>query len=241
MAFITAPYLPALYAEDLVDAAEFAGFQALTLPGGLFSSPGSEGAWVVSEINCAFAGMGLGLPLSSYTFSFSTSTSTSTSDAKIIEAEPRNDSVLSVLFTDTALTAHVSYLISAAHFNWPFGAANFSLGLSSSHTDDAYWEQVRVALRTALDTPSWYRSWHSLGHVLVYGENAHHPTLNTILKEEVRDAQDRDGEEEIPVFLSRDPVFAAGRGAAILGAWCKGGLRSGYTCFPDLRPRWWQW
>jgi hypothetical protein len=175
--------------------------------------------------------MGLGLPLSTF------NSSSSTLDA---EVEPRNDSVLSNLFTNTVLTAHLSYLISAAHFNWDYGVANFRLGLSSSLSSlliYGYWEQVRLALRSALDTLSWHRTWHSLSHVLIYGENAHRETFNKMSKEEVRDAQGRDW-EEMPVFLSKDAVYEAGTGATVLGAWCKGALKWGYSYFPDLMPRW---
>ena len=58
--FVTVPPLPAMYMEDLVDAAAFVGLQALTLPWGIHSDPYSEHL-PVTETNTAFAGMGLGL------------------------------------------------------------------------------------------------------------------------------------------------------------------------------------
>ena len=58
--FLTAPYLPALYMEDLLDAAEHVGLQLLTLPWYIFRS-GDSAQWPVSHINSAMAGMGLGL------------------------------------------------------------------------------------------------------------------------------------------------------------------------------------
>lgn len=50
MAFITAPDLPGLYVENLVDAAEFAKLQMLSVPGSIFMvNVVRDRAYLVSE------------------------------------------------------------------------------------------------------------------------------------------------------------------------------------------------
>jgi hypothetical protein len=60
LAFVTIPYLPALYMEDLVDAFEYTGIRLLTLPWYVHRS-GDQAQWPVTEINTAYAGNGFGI------------------------------------------------------------------------------------------------------------------------------------------------------------------------------------
>jgi len=61
MGFITAPYLSALYLEDLADAAENVGVQMLILPGGDISISRAVGPLPVTELNTTLEGMGWAL------------------------------------------------------------------------------------------------------------------------------------------------------------------------------------
>lgn len=129
--FFTAPYLPALYMEDLLDAAEYVGVQLLTLPWYIFRSGGAA-QWPVSHVNSGMAGMGLGLD---GVFGFS-GLSVERGNGKGEEGEgeeekPWSDNLFSVLFTEQALTAHVGPFTWAPHFYAANGIANFSLGLAS--------------------------------------------------------------------------------------------------------------
>jgi hypothetical protein len=224
--FVTVPQLPAMYMEDLVDAATFVALQALTLPWGIHGDPYS-GHLPVTEINTAFAGMGLGLdgifPSKN-------------------ETEPWSGNIFSALFTKKALTAQVSPLKGAPHFSAAKGIANFSLGLEAMDVmgNETYWHAVRSALKDALDSyPPWYcrHGGHELGRVIVHGEAAENDIFQAVLREEVRAAQWSDEEEKQPRFWSVGPVFAGSRGAAIFGNWCQRGLgQSWYSCFPDLTP-----
>ncbi|KAE9376330.1 hypothetical protein N431DRAFT_452759 [Stipitochalara longipes BDJ] len=266
IAFMTALHLPALYAEDLADAAEYAKVQMLTLPGSIFKSPGSDGAWVVSEINTAFAGNGLGLSHlydSPYTkahsldnrqienekadFELRDGRKSDDDKVSMLTPGPWNATVLSVLFTKTALAAHVLHLDSATSFREGYGTTNFSLELSSQSIsihqtpehDSIDWHEVRQAIRTVLKP--WWDIYHDIRRVIIYGESAHEDILNAIIKEEIQRGQGSDeGEKQPPIFYSEDPVYAAAKGAAILANLCPR-LKDYYSCFPDLRPRMQNW
>ncbi|KAI9821646.1 MAG: hypothetical protein M1827_002227 [Pycnora praestabilis] len=246
LAFITVPNLPALYLEDLVDAAEHVKVQLLTLPDYIHRS-GDQAQWPVSELNTAFAGNGFGRDglysgnIEAHLYYDDDNSNYSDSS---VPKTPWSENVLSVLFTNTALTAYVLPLSSAAHFYAADGIANFSLGLSSYYSlphvnsigsvNASYWFQIRLALRTALD--SYLNRGHELGRVISYGESAHNEIFDSILREEVLAAQFRDEPEQQPHFSSNDPVFAAARGAAEFARFCPR-LPSYGSCFPDLRPR----
>ena len=262
LAFITVPNLPALYLEDLVDAAEHVKVQLLTLPGYIHRS-GDQAQWPVSELNTAFAGNGFGLDdlysgnikaqLSSSSFSNSNNSDIS------VPKTPWSENVLSVLFTNAALTAHVLPLSSAPHFFAASGIANFSLGLLSSFNhhhhnpqlsqlspygpaanNSPYWFQIRLALRAALD--SYLDRGQELGRVISYGESAHNEVFDAILREEVLAAQSPDEpERQQPQFSSDDPVFAAARGASVFARFCHTLPSYGSSCFPDLRPQMQGW
>lgn len=122
---------------------------------------------------------------------------------------------------------------------------HFSLGLSSRHhslsnlnphsqANSPYWSQIRLALRTALD--SYLNRGHELGRVISYGESAHNEMFDLILREEVLAAQSSDEPERQPLFSSNDPVFAGARGAAEFVRVCPK-LPSYGSCSPDLMPR----
>ena len=225
VAFLTVPHLPALYMEDLVDLAWDVGLQILTLPCYIYRS-GDSAQWPVSHVNTAMAGMGLGLD------------GVFSPRSEREEEEPWNENVFSVLFTDHALTAHVSPILFAPHFYAAGGIANFSLGLESStpENNETYWEEIRQALRMALYS---YQRGHELGRVIVHGEHAENEIFGGILREEVKRAQWSDEDGKQPVWYRRETVFAASRGAAVFGNWCQRGLgRADWSgCFPDLRPR----
>lgn len=220
----TVPLLPAMYMEDLVDAAALVGLQLLTLPWGVHG--GAYTAQLpVTEINTAFAGMGLGLDgiFPSHD-----------------EPDAWSPNIFSVLFTQKALTAQVSPIRRAAGFVSGAGIADFGLGLEVKDAmgNETYWHAVRNALKTALDSDQPYlHRGRELGRVIVHGEEAGNDIFREILTQEVKSAQLNDEEEKKPRFWSLNPIFAGSRGAAIFGNWCQRGLGRGlYTCFPDLRP-----
>ncbi|KAI9775531.1 MAG: hypothetical protein M1835_005803 [Candelina submexicana] len=246
LAFITVPYLPALYNEDLLDAADHAKVQLLTLPGYIHRS-GDQAQWPVSELNTAYAGNGFGLDnqypptLEAHQYHDDDdehSNHTNNSHPKA----PWSENVFSTLFTKTALTAHILPLSSAAHFYAADGIAKFTLGLSSlppsQDSTSPYWHQIRLALRTALN--SYLNRGHNLGRVISYGESALDEIFTRILEEEVRDAQSSDEPDRQPLFSSEGPVYAAARGAALFARLCTRLPRYG-SCFPDLRPRMQGW
>jgi hypothetical protein len=219
--FVTVPLLPAMYMEDLVDAAAFVGLQVLTLPWGIYGDAYSAHL-PVTEINTAFAGMELGLdgifPSKN-------------------ETEPWSENIFSVLFTKKALTAQVSPIKRAPSFPAAEGIANFSLGLEAMDAmgNETYWHVVRSALKDALDSHSYWHRGHELGRVILHGEAAENDIFQGVLREEVKAAQWSNEEEKQPQFWSVGPVFAGSRGAAIFGNWCQRGL--GQICFPNLTPK----
>jgi hypothetical protein len=234
--FLTAPYLPALYMEDLLDAAEHVGLQLLTLPWYIFRA-GDSAQWPVSHINSAMAGMGLGLD---GVFDFE-DFERGVEAGKGVRAEGEeekawSENLLSVLFTERALTAHVGPFAWAPHFFAANGVANFSLGLASLRPElnETYWMEIREELRKALD--SYLNRGHELGRVIVHGEDADNGIFEGILREEVEAAQWRE-EGEVQWFVGDE--WTASRGASVFGNWCQRGLGRGDEsgCFPDLRPR----
>ena len=260
--FATIPNLPALYLEDLVDAAEHVQFQLLTLPWYIYRS-GDQAEWPVSEINTATAG-NFGMDqLSAKDFQVpmdklsprniqvpllgdrrGRGSNRNRSD-DLVPKQPWSENMLSVLITNTALTAHVTPLSWAPHFYAASGIVNFSLGLSSLHptisdlgshsqSNPSYWSEVRLALREALN--SYLPRGHQLGRVVSYGEGAHNEMFDNVLKEEVLAAQYSSEPEQRPQFWSLDPVFAAARGAAIFARFCSTLERPG-DCLPDLTPQ----
>lgn len=219
--FVTVPLLPAMYMEDLVDAAAFVGLQVLTLPWGMHGYP-FRGHLPVAEINTAFAGMGLGLdgifPSKN-------------------ETEPWSTNTFSVLFTKKALTAQVLRIKEASNFPIARGIANFGLGLEAMDImeNETYWHAIHSALKDALDSFSYLHTGYELGRVIVHGEAAENDIFQRVLKEEVEAAQLSNEEEKQPQFWSVDPVFAGSRGAAIFGNWCQREIED--RCFPNLTPQ----
>lgn len=242
VAFITVPNLPALYLEDLVDAAEYVNVQLLTLPQITFRG-GDEAEWPVSEINTAMAGNGLGLSQQDVTQGVNDE-----QGSKISDETPWSSALLSVLFTSSALAIFTGPFPSATGFTFAKGIVNFDLGLGRCPSNfqhnyslgvdptcpapSSYWTQVRNAVRFALD--SGQSRGTMLGRVVSYGECAQNERFDSILKEEVLDRHnDNDPGHEVH-FFSDDPVFAAARGAATFAVWCAK-VSYGNDCFPDLR------
>jgi hypothetical protein len=153
------------------------------------------------------------------------------------EEKPWSENLLSVLFTQQAMTAHVGPFTWAPHFYAANGVANFSLGLASLRPEqnETYWMEIREELRKALD--SYLNRGHELGRVIVHGEDAENGIFGRILREEVEAAQGREGEGEVQWFVGDG--WTASRGASVFGNWCQRGLGRGDEsgCFPDLRPR----
>jgi hypothetical protein len=237
VAFITVPNLPALYNEDLLDAADYLNFHFLTLPTYIYRS-GDQAQWPVSEINTAMAGNGLGIDDlfdDGVDAQPAEKSNVKTNNSSMLE-EPWTDNILSVLFTQTALVAHVGPFASARHFYNADGIVNFNLGLPSPPPPSSHpwWLQIGRAIHMAL---FWnpHRGYR-LGRVLSYGESAHNEVFVKWLRETVLFAQESKEPEKQPVFWSEEPVFAGARGAAIFARYCRG-LPSYGTCFSDLRPR----
>jgi hypothetical protein len=236
--FLTAPFLPALYMEDLLDAAENAGLQILTLPCYVFRA-GDCAQWPVSHVNSAMAGLGLGLD-DVFHFESSGRSVEAGKDGKEEKekGKPWSENLFSVLFTEQALTAHVGPFTWAPHFYAADGVANFSLGLASLRPEqnETYWMEIRRELRKALD--SYLNRGHELGRVIVHGENADNDIFERILREEVEAAQGSGGEgREVQWYVGDE--WTASRGASVFGNWCQRGLGRGDEsgCFPDLRPK----
>jgi hypothetical protein len=189
--------------------------QLLTLPWYIHRSE-DQAQWPVSEINTAFAGNGLGIDnlvavdIPGLRHS--------------VPKEPWSENVFSVLFTKTALTAHITLLTSAPHFYAAGGTVNFTLGLSSlhqplsnpkygDHAELEYWSHFRLVLHFALY--SYLSGGQELGRAVAYGESAHDETFNAIVKEDVLAAQLSDDPEKRPQFISIDSMFTEARGAAV--------------------------
>lgn len=221
LAFVTVPYLPALYMEDLVDASEYAGIRLLTLPWYVHRS-GDQAQWPVTEINTAYAGNGFGICISY---------KDRTRCSEELGQMPQQN-VFAVLFTWTALTAHVSPLWSAEGFYSASGIVNFDLGLINERSTTDYWARIRSALREGM--ASYTGRGKELGLVVSHGEQAENQHFDRILKEEVLKYQvDTTG----PEFSVQDPVFAAARGAAEFAKRAPFLCLYADNCFPDLTPK----
>ena len=220
LALVTVPKLPALYMEDLVDACEYVGIRLLILPWYVYRS-GDCAQWPVVEVNTAYAGKGFGI-CNSY--------KNLTRCGEEIRQMP-DQNVFAVLFTRTALTAHVSPIWSAQHMYDAVGIVNFDLGLDNEHTP-AYWSRIRSALREAMGNYS--RRGEKLGQVVSYGESVENEDFDRILKEEVLNYQvDPAG----PRFSVKEPIFAAARGAAEFAKRAPFLCLHADDCFPDLTPK----
>ena len=206
--FVTVPMLDALYMEDLRDATEMHGLVLLTLPSYVHRS-GDLGMWPVSELNTAMAGLGLGLE-----GVFDARVDPDPRVVKGQEEEPWNDNVLSVLFTQNAMTAHVSPLSFAPAFYAASDVVDFSLGLKerTPENSEGYWRRMHLCLRIALS--SYQNRGHELGRVIVHGEEAGNEDFMALLREEVKRAQWSDQEEKRPRW-EIDDMYSASRGAAV--------------------------
>lgn len=245
MAFITVPHLPAIYTEDLLDAAEHVKFQLLYLPN---YRTGDQAQWPVNELNAAMEGNGVE-SLTSIGTEFSLARSDHEKEAPGqyhgTEVESNSNTFL-VLYTRTALTAFVGPFWGPTYYYSAAGIANFSMGLSqcSERSDPQmtgecppeapYWLELRNNLRTAL--ASYYRRGNDLARVVSWGESAHDTIFAAILEQEVLAAQDTDDPAELPRFYSEFPEFSAARGAAEFGKICSRSAIS-FACIPDIRPR----
>lgn len=222
---IAVPYLPAIYNEDLVDAAEYAGFQLITP----FKLSGDAEEQPISDINFSFCGMRLG---SCRNFT------NDTVDAGYNVSEKREGDTLSISFTMDMLTAHVTPMCgSAQYFYAAFGIADPWLGRGAIDvyaSSDQYWAAVGAALVDALDSYSWRA--RELELVIVHGESATDPDFQHVLREKVTTYQTT---KEMPTVVMKEPLYAAALGAAELGKRCMLTDGAAYFggCIPDLRPK----
>ena len=88
--------------------------------------------------------------------------------------------VFAVLFTQTALMAHVSPLWSAEGFYSASGIVNFELGLDNERSTSDYWARIRSALREGM--ASYTGRGKELGLVVSHGEKAENQCFYRILK-----------------------------------------------------------
>lgn len=245
MAFVTVPHVPAIYTEDLLDAAEHANFQLLTLPN---YRTGDQAQWPVNELNSALAGNGIELRSSSGTQDFLDHQGKRVFDQDVETEVESNYNTFLVLFTQTALAAFVGPFWSSTHYFSSDGIANFSLGLSQCSAqpdiqadecppEAPYWLGVRDNLRAAL--ASYYRS-SELARVVSWGESAHNEIFTDILKSEVLAAQKSVDPGDAPLFFSEFPVFSPARGAAEFGKVCSRSHIS-FACIPEIVPRMQGW
>lgn len=215
LVFVTVPWLPALYMEDLLDACDYARLRLLTLPWYIY---GQRSQIPVTEVSAAYAGNGRGLCRS-----YTNCTRCGEEGAAFEDLN-----VLVVLFTRTALTVHVSPLAGAMHMYAAPGIANFSVGLDKVDTG-AYWNRLRSVVREGMH--KYYRS-RELGLVIVHGEGARDQTFRRVLEEEVQALN-----PSMPPTSDVDPVFAAARGAAEFAKRGPFVCLHPEDCFPDLTPR----
>lgn len=221
MAHVTVPHFPAIYVEDLLDAAEHANFQLLTMPN---YRPGDQAQWPINELNSAMAGNNIGRT----------------------DSPEDNDNTFFVLYTRTALAAYVGPFWVSTHYYAASGVANFSIGFSEcskqpdSQAEDCppeapYWQEVRVNLRAALAS---YYLGRNLGRVIVWGESSRNEVFADVLRQEVLAAQER--EDNLPRLYDDFPIFSPARGAAGFGKVCASSNIS-FACIPDIRPRMQGW
>ena len=207
-ATIAVPALPAMYNEDLVDAAKYAGFQ-LTIA---FGYSGDSAQYPVTDVNFAYAGMNLTLKGRNW----------------------REDkTLLSVSYTRDMLTAHIcpggcdSYYAQGMSSQ---GIADPLLGSNARghhESEEHYWSKVSEAVRSAL---SLYPQ-RPVEIVVLHGESAKDERFRSVLHQEL--ARSRAGGDGL-VLHSFDPVFAGAIGAAKLGLDCMINDHW-YGCIPDLR------
>jgi len=222
MAHVTVPHLPALYVEDLLDAAEYSNFQLLTMPN---YRAGDQAQWPVNELNSAMGGNNI--PRS--------------------ESPEANDNTFFVMYTRTALTAFVGPFWASTHYYAAEGVANFSIGFSECSkqsdiqdedcpADAPYWQEVRLNLRAGLF--AYYRRGTDLARVVVWGESSRNEIFADILRQEVLAAQER--EDNFPRLYDAFPIYAPARGAAGFGKVCANSTIS-FACIPDIRPKMQGW
>lgn len=244
MAFITVPDLPAIYTEDLLDAAEHVKFQLLYLPN---YRSGDQAQWPVNELNAAMEGNGIEtLTSNGPELALARSDNEREAPGQYLGTDvTSNCNTFLVLFTRTALTAFVGPFWGPTHYFAASGVANFSMGLSQCSersdpqmTDECppeapYWLEVRNNLQVAL--ASYFRG-KDLARVVSWGESAHNTIFATILEQEVLAAQETEDPAKLPRFYSEFPEFSAARGAAEFGKICSRSAIS-FACIPDIRPK----
>lgn len=218
-AFMTTPFLPALYTEDLLDALAYLKVEYLKLGFPYFRGWGSE-QFPVSHLNSAYAGSGLGLCEDFLN---------STHCAEQLKQQCNDDqNAFVVQYTGQMLTAHVLPICYASHFYAAGGVVEPGLGSSASfrYGSERYWELVRHAIRKGLE--AYYNRARDLTVVVGHGESIRDELFQLILKKEVRLAQERNSTVK---YVIGDEIFAASMGMAELG---RRAMMLGWNCFPGL-------
>ncbi|KAK4494645.1 hypothetical protein PRZ48_014001 [Zasmidium cellare] len=218
---ISMPYLPAVFNEELVDLAQYAGFQLATP----YIQNGDRVFEAISDINYSFCGMRLG-----DCGMFANET---------VESEVGGPvDVLSVSYTLDMLTAHVSPMADGTWFYAASGIADPWLGKGAIEhypSPEDYWTAVADGLVKAMD--SYQGRGDRLGSVIVHGESATDPQFQKFLREQVANHQKS---KKMPPVSMENPLYAAALGAAELGKRCMlhdDGSSQFSGCTPDLRPK----
>ena len=207
-ATIAVPALPAMYNEDLVDAAKYTGFQ-LTIAG---RASGDAAQYPMSDVSFAHSGMNLTL-----------------------EGEDmwHGKTLLSVGYTGDMLTAHVCPNGCDSYYAFYLslqGIADPLLGSDAKPNNELgedYWSRVSEAIRSALDSERYY----PIDTVVVHGASATDGRLRSVLHQELKKSQANGDKLALQSF---DPVFAGAIRAAKLGLDCMVNDHW-YSCIPDLR------
>ena len=190
---ITSPHLVALYTEDLRDACEYMGFTYLSFP---------TRYQLLYETTAIYAGYGYGL----------CDDFTRKENCKKEQKDMDFDTVVSILFTPTALTVAFSAMKSAYYLSEYDNRrlADFELGYNSrlrQYNENRYWMLVEEQL-TAIINIEPYSDPPS--KVLLVGEHIDHPSFRNALTKALGDRMNSS------LILDSDAKFIAAKGAAEL-------------------------
>ena len=191
-AAVTTMHLPALYDEDLHDAFEYVGLDYVTFP------VGDVGHNILYETSAAFAGYGYGLCDDYH------------SDPEACKKEQwgmAEQSVMAVVYTDTALSVSLSVLKSAYGLWEPSYRylADFDLGYEGSLSSPAeYWASLEL----------------KLGGILVENPNYERPDMVMLMGNRIEEPKFREVLSKVLTEQTEDPpkiLSEGGTGVAAIG------------------------
>lgn len=197
-AVVTVPNLPALYEEDLQDAFAYLRLTYLS------NTPYWMGG-IFYETAATYVGNGFGL-CSNYT------------DLVGCQEEytrGKQESILSICYTRTSLTSTMARQrmgFALPESEWPRAVADLRLGCNyRTHNpgEEYYWAQLRDSIMSPYMWANHLQVQWLVSKVLVHGDCALESNFRKFLNETIKDVM-----ENNPPTFSRDPVFAAARGAA---------------------------